>query len=352
MSGGQIPITFPFNPGSGGFEDWLIANPGSKGPYPSPSGNSSFTVLPDTIFGALSFTQVSATLRMLQSDSSTEIIQAPMILALDGRPSTIFVGETIRYAEAKSEQGQAGGLQLSVSEAKSSPVEVGFQLLIVPHVIPGTNKLTLHVIPKETSLSGTGDPTIAPPGFDVYTVGASGMEGVIALPRKRSSTIVTSMLLESGQPALIGGLTTETDIERESRVPYLHRIPLLGALFRHEERAREKRVMLVLITPTIVRSAADQQRLLKRELEQRHGDYGDRLQEIMFGTEGMPEAIAYQPETPARSADASSGVDYRFSTFVQERSETESASEEPEEVPAEEPTEEPDDDGTSGTASE
>ncbi len=352
MSGGQIPITFPFNPGSGGFEDWLIANPGGKGPYPSPAGNSSFTVLPDTIFGALSFTQVSATLRMLQSDSSTEIIQAPMILALDGRPSTIFVGETIRYAEAKSEQGQAGGLQLSVSEAKSSPVEVGFQLLIVPHVIPGTNKLTLHVIPKETSLSGTGDPTVAPPGFDVYTVGASGMEGMIALPRKRSSTIVTSMLLESGQPAIIGGLTTETDIERESRIPYLHRIPILGALFRHEERARDKRVMLVLITPTIVRSSADQQRLLQRELEHRHGAYGDRLEEILFSGDG-PETIAYQPETPAgASADASSGVDYRFSTFVQEHSDTDPAPDATEEAPTEEPTEEPDGDDTSGTASE
>ena len=43
------------------------------------------------------------------------------LIALDGSEATIFVGETIRYAEAKSEQGQAGGLQLSLSEAQGSP---------------------------------------------------------------------------------------------------------------------------------------------------------------------------------------------------------------------------------------
>ena len=34
-SGGQIPITFPFNLGDGGFEDWFIANPRGEGPFPA-----------------------------------------------------------------------------------------------------------------------------------------------------------------------------------------------------------------------------------------------------------------------------------------------------------------------------
>ncbi|MFT5289551.1 MAG: type IV pilus assembly protein PilQ [Planctomycetota bacterium] len=317
-SGGQIPITLPFNLGSGGFEDWLIASPGGTGPFVDSNLNGGSTLVPSTIFGSLSFTQVAATLRLLQKDGSSEVLQAPKIIALDGRPSTIFVGETIRYAEAKSEQGQAGGLQLSVSEASSSPVEVGFQLLVIPHLIPGTEKLTLEVIPKETSLSGTGDPTIAPPGFDVFTVGASGLEGSIALPRKRSSTIVTSMLLESGQTAMIGGLQTETDSERHSRVPYLSKIPLLGWLFRHEERSREKRSLMVFITPTIVRSSADQHRLLQRELESRHGAYGERLEEVLFGEAGMPSSAVIGAAMDQESARTTGdGMDYRWSTFVQ-----------------------------------
>lgn len=268
-NGSQIPITFPFDLGNGGFEDSLIANDSGAGPFADPILNAGETVVPSTVFGALSFTQVAATFRAMQRDTSTEIVQAPKLIAMDGRQATIFVGETIRYAEAKTEQGQAGGLSLSVTEAGSSPVEVGFQLLIEPHVIPDTEKIMLDVIPKETSLSGTGDSSLAPAGFDVFTLGASGLEGSIALPRKRSSTIVTSMLLESGQTAVIGGLSTDTSVESESRIPYLAAIPFLGELFQYETSTVERRSLVVFITPTLLRSSEDNQMLLERELEER-----------------------------------------------------------------------------------
>lgn len=297
FNGSQIPITLPFNLGGGGFEDGIIANDNEKGPFADPALNLGNTVTPDTVFGALNFTGVAATLKLLQRDSRSQVVQAPKILALDGRPSTIFVGETIRYAEAKTEQGQAGGLSLSVVEASTSPVEVGFQLLVVPHVIPGTNKLTMEVIPKETSLSGLGDSALAPPGFDVFTIGASGLEGSIALPRKRSSTIVTSMLLDSGQTAVIGGLTTDTDIETESEVPYLSDIPVLGdLLFRHQERTTERRSLIVFLTPTIVRSSSDTDRLLRSELERRQQAYGRTFEEILWGGEEGEAAEGPAPE--------------------------------------------------------
>lgn len=292
ISGGSIPITFPFNLGSGGFEDVLIANPSGEGPFADPLLNFGNSTVPDTIFGALSFTGVQATLRLLQSDELTQVVQAPKIIAIDGRPATIFVGETIRYAEAKSEQGQAGGLQLSVSEASGSPVEVGFQLLIRPHIIPGTNSMEMQVIPKETSLSGTGNSALAPPGFDIFTIGASGLEGSIALPRTRSSTIVTSMLLDSGQTAVIGGLTTDTDFERISKVPFLGDIPILGRLFRNDVKNRERRSLLVFITPQILRSSSDTQRLLEKELYRRREEYDQELTNLLFGEDGPERADA------------------------------------------------------------
>ena len=322
ISGGQIPVEVPFTVGSSGWEDSIIASPSGDGPFANAdgSGNGGATVIPDTIFGALSFTQVQATLKMLQRDASTEVVQAPKLIALDGREATIFVGETIRYAEAKSEQGQAGGLQLSVAEASSSPVEVGFQLLIVPHVIPGTNKLTMDVIPKETSLSGSGDGITAPPGFDVFTVGASGLEGTIALPRKRSSTIVTSMMLESGQTAVIGGLTTEQEVQRTTQIPWLGSIPVLGWLFKAEDETIDKRSLMVFITPAVVRSTAETQRLLRRELEARRGEYRERLEDILYG--GMPPEEV--PAPPAGGGGSASGEpDLEWGTFVEDPSEAE-----------------------------
>jgi type IV pilus assembly protein PilQ len=280
LTGGSIPVTFPFNEGGGGFDDWLIASPNGQGPYVDPLLNAGATVVPDTVFGALSFQQVQATLRLLQRDTKSEVIQAPKIIALDGNEATIFVGETIRYAEAKSEQGQSGGLQLSVQEAGGSPVEVGFQLLIRPNVIPGTDNIVMEIIPKETSLSGTGNSTLAPPGFDVFTVGASGLEGSIALPRTRSSTIVTTMMLESGQTAVIGGLTSDTNVETQTAVPFLSKIPLLGELFKHEAKNRERRSLIVFITPSIVHSSEDTQLLLEQELRRRRSDLKEELESL------------------------------------------------------------------------
>lgn len=285
LTGGQVPHSLPFGLGGVGWEDKIAVGANGHGaPWTDPTLNLGATVAPDTIFGALSFTQVQMTLKMLQRDTKSEVIQAPKLIVVDGAEGTIFVGETIRYAEAKSEQGQAGGLQLSLSEAQSSPVDVGFQLLVVPHVIPGTNNLIVEVIPKETSLSGTGSSALAPEGFDVFTVGASGLEGSIALPRTRSSTIVTTMMIESGETAVIGGLTTDSDSKTESRVPYLSRIPLLGELFQHENSTRQRRSLIVFITPTVVHTGADSEAILRREIERRRDRLRDQL-DSMLGQE-------------------------------------------------------------------
>ena len=298
ISGGQIPITFPFDlAGNNGFEDGMIVN-NNGGPWADENLNVGTTVFPDTIFGALNFTQFQATLRLLQRDSSTEVIQAPKIVTLDGREATIFVGETIRYAEAKTEQGQAGGLSLSVTEAANSPVEVGFQLLIRPHVVPGTERIELEVIPKETSLSGTGSSALAPQGFDVFTLGASGLEGSIALPRTRSSTLVTNMMLDSGQTAVIGGLTTDSKATSESRVPFLSSIPLLGELFKHETDTEDRRSLMIFITPTILHGRDDARAILNQELERRDRRLREELDALIDGAliegEAAPEVDTWQ----------------------------------------------------------
>jgi general secretion pathway protein D len=228
----------------------------------------------------MDFTGVTATLKLLQEDERAEVIQAPKIVALDGRESTIFVGETVRYAEAKSEQGQAGGLQLSLEEAQGSPVDTGFQLMILPNVIPGTNKLTLEVIPQETTLSGTNTSPLAPEGFDVFTVGASGLEGSIALPRTRSSTIVTSMLLESGQSAVIGGLTTESETYVRRQVPGLGSIPILGELFKSRSKNETTRNLMVFLTPTVIHARGDVEAILVRELNRRRLRLKDEIKQM------------------------------------------------------------------------
>jgi type IV pilus assembly protein PilQ len=282
ISGSQIPIELPFSIGSSGFEDGFIANSGNAGPFTTAPPSDSAVTIPNTIYGALSFTQVAATLKMLQRDIRAEVIQAPKIITLDGHEATIFVGETVRYAEAKSEQGQAGGLSLSVEEAEGSPVEIGFQLLVRPNVVPGTRKMQMEVIPKETSLSGSSaGSALAPAGFDLFTVGAAGLEGSIALPRTRSSTLITNMTLESGQTAVIGGLTTDTDTKVKSQVPLLGSIPVIGQLFKHRTHTRDRRSLVIFITPTLVHNSEDTEFLLQQELGRRSARLKDEIEALV-----------------------------------------------------------------------
>jgi hypothetical protein len=281
---GQIPTKLPVDLGAGGWDDNLIANDGGTGPFVDPLGNQSADVtIPNVIYGALDFTQVTATLRLLKKDARSEITQAPKIVALDHQPATIFVGEAVRYAQSRVEQGQAGGLLLALEEGDDSPVNVGFQLLATPHVVPGTDKVILEVIPQRTALTGTGSASaVSPAGFDVFSIGSGGQEGTIALPRVGSSTIATKLLLRSGQTAVLGGLVSETQTETEIKLPLLGDIPVIGYLFKNRQTQDVKSNLIVFITPNLIRSAEDTKRQFEEALRERMQDFG-REKDAVFG---------------------------------------------------------------------
>ncbi len=280
---GQIPTRLPFNLGSGGWDDRLIVDPSGNGSGsaigPFADTNAGDTVIPDVVFGALNFQQVSATLRLLKKDARSEIVQAPQIVALDHQTATIFVGEAVRYAQARVEQGQAGGLLLALEEGDESPVNVGFQLLATPHIVPGTDKVIMEVIPQRTALSGTGSSAIAPAGFDVFEVGGgtSAGAGQIALPRVASSTLATTVLLRSGQTAVLGGLKTKSESETVTKLPLLGDIPVLGWLFKGKTKQATTTTLLVFITPDVIRSSEDMEQSMQRVLEERVRDHRSNL---------------------------------------------------------------------------
>ncbi|MEZ5963381.1 MAG: hypothetical protein R3F56_05990 [Planctomycetota bacterium] len=283
ISLGQIPTRLPFDLGAGGWDDSVIANDTGTGPFAdsnlNPTGN---TRVPDVIFGALNFTQVQAALKLLRKDVNSEIVQAPQLIVLDHQEATIFVGETIRYAQARAEQGQAGGLQLVVEEAPNSPVQTGFQLMVIPHIVPGSDKVIMDIIPQSTSLTGTGSSNLAPAGFDVFTVGSGAGQGSIALPRVASSTIGTKVLLRSQQTAVLGGLTTESNAETETALPLLGDIPMLGWLFKNRSTNKSRNSLIVFVTPTIVRSPEDTDARIRQVLEEKRSRL-QSIQNAIFG---------------------------------------------------------------------
>jgi type II secretory pathway component GspD/PulD (secretin) len=235
FSGADILHQLPFNVG-GGTGDLADAITGTA--FPSPAG-SAFG------FGTLNFSQTQLLFTMLQRDTSTNIVQAPKLLALDNQEATIFIGESIRYARTTAATNQNGGLTFAVEEDPNSPVNVGFQLLVIPHVIPGEDKIMLLVIPQRRELSGTTSPI---PGFDRISI--AGQE--IDLPRVQSSTLKTAMILRNGQTAVIGGMLEDVDRKSVDKIPLLGDIPLLGLMFQGKSTIKAREHLIITITPRIL----------------------------------------------------------------------------------------------------
>ena len=248
ISGGSFKTILPFNRGKGGFEDSLsIADDAPSEAYLAGIGSP-------YAFGNLRFNQFLMIMTFLKQDVNTVIMQAPKILTLDNSEATIFVGRTVRYAETFSSSNQAGGVEVGIREADQSPVDTGLQLLVVPHIVRGTDEILLELIPEDEALTGTGT-TI--PGFDDFKAG----ETSIQLPRISSRTIVTKLRLRSGYTAVLGGLVDERESETTRKIPFFGDIPLVGWAFKSQLLQKNKSNLLIFVTCIIVRNDQDIDRI-------------------------------------------------------------------------------------------
>lgn len=265
-NGGAMAHRLPFNLGKRGFEDrvGLIRNsprPFVDGVAPTIANTD---ILPGAVspglvggglyqFGVLDFSGLAPTLSFLKNDIRTEVEQAPKLLMLDHQEATIFVGETIRYAEAVTATAN-NSAATGVVEAASSPVDTGFQLLVQPHIVRGTDKIILTVIPKQSSLSAqAGAAQGQIPGFNRFQAGGQ----TIDLPQVTTSTLVTKLMLRSGQTAVLGGLVQETDDKTVRKWPILGDIPIIDFLFKSETYNKTRENFIVLMTVHLVRNDSD-----------------------------------------------------------------------------------------------
>jgi type IV pilus assembly protein PilQ len=79
-------------------------------------------------------------------------------------------------------------------------------------------------------------------------VGAAG-----GTPPIITEKATTTLLVEDGGTTVIGGIFRATDNYAQARTPILHRIPLLGWLFKNTNISRTNNELLIFITPRILR---------------------------------------------------------------------------------------------------
>jgi len=261
INGGRFSTILPFNRGKEGLFDGIgIIDKGPPDVYydevtglPTPAG----TFIPNDggfAYGNLRFNQFLVILTFLKSDINTVLLQAPKVLTLDNNEATIFVGRTIRYAETFSTSNQAGGVEVGIREAEESPVETGFQLLVIPHIVRGKDEIIVELIPVDAALTGTGA-TI--PGFDDFITGTSQIQ----LPRIGSRTVVTTVRVKSGHTAVIGGLVDERHSDTVRKIPFFGELPFIGWAFKSRLIQKDRNNLLIFVTAVIVRDDADAERI-------------------------------------------------------------------------------------------
>ncbi|WP_370337735.1 type II secretion system secretin GspD [Parvularcula marina] len=179
-------------------------------------------------------------LSAIQSDSQSNILQVPSTVLLDNEEGLLSVGQEIPIitGEAIGSDFQGGFRQI---ERK----DVGTILKVTPQINAG-NSVRLEISLEISSLAFS-------------TIGAG--------PVTNESLIETVALAEDGQTLVIGGLVDSNRRDAESKVPLLGDIPIMGNLFKGQNRQEEKSTLMVFIRPTILRDGLDSDSVTARKYD-------------------------------------------------------------------------------------
>jgi type III secretion protein C len=72
----------------------------------------------------------------------------------------------------------------------------------------------------------------------------------------KKTEIRTEAHVKEGESLLVGGLVIDGDVQLQSGVPVLSRIPVIGALFRNTSSRSTRVERLFMITPRVVHESA------------------------------------------------------------------------------------------------
>jgi type IV pilus assembly protein PilQ len=215
--------------------------------------------------------EMNMVFRAFKNDRFSRLIQEPTLAVVDNTEATVFVGETISYAEVRTTTNQFGGLEFTLGEAAKSPVKVGFQLFVVPRIVSDANKVILTVIPQNEFLSGPSSGA-AVPGFTRFELTSNNNLQVIDLPRLSQTQLFTKLVLESGHTAVLGGLVVERSTYEDNGIPVLKDIPLISYLFKQRVDEINKEHLLIFMTPRIVRRGRGPAETLQQLLKMREDE--------------------------------------------------------------------------------
>ena len=203
---------FHLDPDNGGFgNNATFLNPITAGP--TSLWNLGAFILDEKL-------NLNLQLQAAEVNGDGKVISSPRLVTLDNSKATIEQGVSIPFQTFEN-----GDAQLEF-------VDAVLKLDVTPHITADKSIIMKINVSKNA------------PDDSVFTLTGS--------PAIAKNQVKTETLVRDGQTLVIGGIYTIDTSERSSRVPYLHRIPILGAAFKSNEISDSRKELLIFVTPRIV----------------------------------------------------------------------------------------------------
>ncbi len=189
--------------------------------------------LQKTTSAVFSASQLGYIFSALKTQGNSRLVSHPTLVTLNNQEAEISIGEQFPIPNYQYNE-ERGSFEVSGFEYK----DIGVILKVKPSV-NNEGLITLRVNPEVSSRTGERE-------FG----GASGASIPIISTRRTE----TQISLKDGFTMGLGGLLQASEIEENTKVPLLHKIPGLGAAFRHKAKDGSKMNLLIFITAKILSS--------------------------------------------------------------------------------------------------
>lgn len=169
---------------------------------------------------------VYAYVKLLNKFDAINVLSMPRLMCTDNLESSLQVGQVIPQLKGSLTNAANTDSVTNSYEYK----DVGLILTVTPHIRSG-NLVALEIEQRIEDLMTTTN-------------------SVTPITSKRE--VKTSVLVANGETVVIGGLIKEAEKELKNRVPLFSYIPLIGNLFKSQEKQREKVDLMIFLTPYIL----------------------------------------------------------------------------------------------------
>jgi len=184
-------------------------------------------------------TKVTEVVKFLSTQGDVKSISSPRVMTLNNQPALISVGQELFYKIKSSSTASSGGGAVAAEGELVDSVFAGILLDITPE-IDSNGYITLKINP---SISET-----------INELPADG--GVRTIPPDLVRRQIASVIkVKDGEHAILGGLVSSKTGFKNNKVPLLGDMPLIGDLFKREEKINKVEELVLIITPHIIKNS-------------------------------------------------------------------------------------------------